>query len=205
MQQLSKLWNQIVGRLPAPCPMWACLAIVLAVSSCSPKIPGPDKVVLSLQPLQELATTEYTVTKVVKATDAGTWYTIGERKILITCEATIKAGIDLGALEAGDISVSGKSISIRLPEPKILSVNLPPANIKVASEDLDFFRMPFSTAEKDALMQQAERQMWQAGKDLGILQQAKVNTQTVLNNFLLQLGFEYIELTYDKPTKTPLG
>jgi hypothetical protein len=54
-------------------------------------------------------------------------------------------------------------------------------------------------------MQQAEKQMWQAGNELGILQQAKVNTQTVLNNFLLQLGFEKIELTYDKPTKTPLG
>jgi len=185
--------------------MRACICLLVLLMACRPKAPDPSKVVTALQPLQELATTEYTVTKVVKATDAGTWYTIGERKILITCEATIKAGIDLATLQASDISVNGKSIKIRLPEPIILSVNMPPANIRVASEDLDFFRMPFSTAEKDALMQQAERQMWQAGKELGILHQAKVNTQTVLNNFLLQLGFEQIELTYDKPTKTPLG
>lgn len=170
-----------------------------ATASCSGRrLPSPAETVASLQQLQELATMEYTITKVVKANDNQTWYKFGDRKILITSEATVKAGIDFSALLEKNISVSGKKISMLLPPPKILSVNLPPENIKVPFQDVSIFRSPFTSGERDALLAQAEQQIRNSGTELGILEQAKTNTQLFLSNFLMQLGFTEVKLTFDK-------
>lgn len=172
------------------------ILLFFLLAACKSQLPGNIETIAALQNMQELATVEYTVTKVVKANDNKIWYTIGDRKILLTCQASIKAGIDLAQLRPDDIKVRGKSITIRLPEPKILSVNLPPENIKVAYSEVGILRSDFTTAEKDALMAQAEKQIWAAGNDLGILEQAKLNTQTFLVGFLKQMGFESIGLEY---------
>ncbi len=72
------------------------ISIATALCSCGGKrLPTPAETVATLQEIQELATVEYTISKVVKASDNKTWYKIGDRKILITCEATVKAGIDM--------------------------------------------------------------------------------------------------------------
>ena len=184
------------------CQRLAAIMIVVSsfslLSSCEKKLPDPIETISALKQIKNLATVEYTVTKVVKANDNLVWYKAGERKILITCEARIKAGIDLDQLTPGDISISGKSVSIHLPQPKILSVNLPPQNIKVAYSEVGFFRDDFTSQERNELVAQAEKQMWAAGKSLGILEQAKLNTQSFLTGFLVQSGFEKVTLTYDK-------
>ena len=177
---------------------WILYGCLLA--SCGGKrLPSPTETVASLQELQELATVEYTITKVVKANDDKTWYKFGDRKILITSEATVKAGIDFSALAEKNITVNGKRISILLPAPKVLSVNLPPENIKVAFQDVSMFRSQFSSGERDGLLAQAEAQIRNSGNELGILEQAKTNTQLFLSNFLIQLGFEEVKLSFDKP------
>lgn len=179
------------------CMRWifACLLITAA---CHDREPGGIETISALRQLQDLATVEYTVTKVVKANDNIDWYKPGERKILITCEASVKAGINLAKLQPEDIYVEGKSIRVKLPEPTILTVNMPPGNIKVAYSEIGFFRSDFSNAEKDALMAQAEKQIWNSGETLGILKQAKLNTETFLHNFFIQLGFEKITIGYDE-------
>lgn len=181
-----------------------CFLLVLC-SACSKKLPGETETIYALQQLQHLATVEYTVTKVVKANDNIEWYKPGERKILLTVQASVKAGIDLGELRRDDVRISGNMISVRLPEPKILLVNMPPENIKVAYSEVGFFRSNFSNAEKDALLAQAEAQVWKAGETTGILQQAKMNTGSFLDQFLIQLGFEGVTLTFqnDPPRFSP--
>lgn len=171
----------------------------LLLTGCGGKnLPTPVDTVAVLREMEELATVEYTITKVVKANDNQTWFKMGDRKILITCEAIVKAGIDLKQLTEKDISRSGKTITLHLPPPKILSVNLPPENIQVAFEKVNLFRDPFSGKERDELMAQAEQQIRDSGAELGIIEQAKVNTRLLLTRVLSQLGFETIILTYDK-------
>jgi hypothetical protein len=172
----------------------SCLLLV----SCHKKMPDTPETIHALQNLQSLATVEYTITKVVKANDNADWYKPGDRKILFTCQASVKAGVDLSAIQPDDITIDGKEIRIHLPSPKILTVNMPPENIKLAYSEVGLFRSDFTNAEKDALVAQAEKQIWNAGETAGIIAQAKLNTQTFMNNFLLQLGFEKIELTYEK-------
>jgi len=174
---------------------------ILATSffcACSGKrVPTPAETVATLQEMEKLATVEYTISKVVKASDNKSWYKIGDRKILITCEATVKAGINMKGITEKNITTSGKTIRIQLPPPEVLSVNLPPEGIRVAFEEVSFFREQFTSAERDDLLKQAEEQIRNSGSELGIITQAKTNTQLFLSKFLLQLGFEKVEISFD--------
>ena len=49
----------------------------------------------------EFGTVEYTVKKLIKANDVGKWYAIGDRKILFSCTAYLKAGIRVAFFRSG--------------------------------------------------------------------------------------------------------
>src|SRR6187200_1056273 len=80
--------------------------------------------VFALKEMSELATVEYTVTKIVKANDDKTWYKLGDRKILMSCSARIKAGIDLSVITEANIHIDGKKIDLILPSAHIISFNM---------------------------------------------------------------------------------
>lgn len=172
------------------------------LTGCRSSTPSPSGIVAAMQQMQELATVEYTLTKVVKASDDQTWYKFGDRKILITCEAKVKAGIDFSAMDTRYISKNGKSISIQMPPPKIISINIPPEKISVAYQEVGFFRTNFNVAEQNELMKQAEKQIIAKSTQLGILEEAKKNTRTWLTGYLAKLGFEEIDLQFDSPIKS---
>jgi hypothetical protein len=152
--------------------------------------------------MSDLATVEYTVTKIIKANDNKTWYKLGERKILMSCEAHIKAGIDMSSITEKNFSINGKDVQLNLPPPKIISLSIPAETIKVEYQDISLFRDPFKTSERDELARQAETQIRNHIDSLGILQQAKINTSLFINNFLVRLGYKNIKINYgaDKPS-----
>jgi hypothetical protein len=157
--------------------------------------------VLSLKELNDLAVTEVKVTKIIKASDEPVWYKVGDRKILISCEASIKAGIDLSQLNENDIVIDGKSITLVLPKSKIISLNLPPGKIKVEYEETGMFRSSFSNAERDALLAQGELQIRQSAEELGVLQTANDHAALFITSFLKQLG--YTTVTIQSKTEVP--
>lgn len=170
--------------------------ILLFFLSCGKKAEQkPD--IFSLREMSDLATVEYTVTKVIKARDNKTWFKIGERKILMTCEAHIKAGIDMSAINEHSFKINEKNISVTLPQPKIISFSLPPEGIKTAYEETGAFRDKFTAADRNALAVQAEKQIKNSIESLGILIQAKVNTALFVTNFLKRLGYENISINYN--------
>jgi hypothetical protein len=178
------------------------LQIVMACllyAGCGKSTPKETSIISALQDMQELATTEYTLTKVVKATDDQTWYKIGDRKILITCEAQVKAGIDFSAIDTRSVSKEGKSIRLQLPPPQIISVNLPPEKIQVAFQEIGFFRSTFTVAEQTDLLRQAEKQINEKAKSLGILEEAQRNARSWLTSYLSMIGFEEIDISFDAP------
>jgi hypothetical protein len=176
--------------------IWYCFAFyALFLNGCG-KLARQKQQILALKTMNDLAVTEYTVTKIVKANDNKTWYTIGDRKILLSCQATIKAGIDLSQLQEEDIVVKGKKITIYLPDPKLISFNIPPGNIKVEYEAVGFLRNEFSSAERDALMVQAENQIRNSMEELGVFKSTKEHTLAFFANFLRRLGFEDIHLNF---------
>ena len=153
--------------------------------------------------MSDLATVEYTVTKIIKANDNKTWFKIGDRKILMSCEAHIKAGVDMSLITKNDFTINDKEISLQLPGPKVVSLSIPAETIKVEYQDISLFRDPFKTAERDQLAAQAEAQIRNSIDSLGILQQAKINTSLFVNNLLVRLGYQNITITYsgDQPLR----
>lgn len=170
---------------------------ILAVISCH-KPPDQRQEVLALRQMGNLATTEYGVTKIVKASDNQTWYKLGDRKILISCQANIKAGIDLTKLTENDVVIEGKNITVYLPPPQMLSLSIPPEKIKVEYKEVSILRDDFDNTERDALLTQAENQIRNSVKELGVMETTEKNTTLFVTNFLKKLGFESVNISYDK-------
>jgi len=172
------------------------LIVLFAISSCAKKPLEHKPDIFSLKEMGDLATVEYTVTKIIKASDDKTWFKIGDRKILMSCEAHIKAGIDLSSLTQNNFSIHDKDITVTLPPPKIISLSIPPEEIKTEYEDVGIFRDKFTSSDRDALAAQAETQIKNSIDSLGILQQAKANTALFVTNFLKRLGYQNINVNF---------
>jgi hypothetical protein len=171
------------------------LLILLIAPGCKRKH-EQERTIFGLKEMSDLATVEYTVTKIIKANDNKTWFKAGERKILMSCEAHIKAGIDMSSINENNFKIDGKNISVQLPPPKIISISIPPEKIKVEYQDVGLFRDPYKSGERDQLAAQAENQIKNSIDSLGILHQAKANTSLFVSNFLKRLGYENIYITY---------
>jgi hypothetical protein len=170
--------------------------ILFFITSCSKKEPEQKPSILSIKEMSELATVEYTVTKIIKANDNKTWFKVGDRKILMSCEAHIKAGVDLSTINENSYKINGNTVELTLPAPKILSFSIPPDKIKVEYQEVSLFRDPFKTAERDQLAIQAEAQIKNSIDSLGILDQAKANTSLLISNMLKQMGYKNITINY---------
>jgi len=147
----------------------------------------------------ELGSVEYTVTKVVKASDDAKWYKIGDRKILFRCTAYLKAGIDLNKLDVSKIVIDEqkKSVSITLPKAELLALNMPPDKSVLAYENVATFRSNFSASDKNHLLQLGEQSIRDEVPNLGILSEAEKNASSFFKSLLSQLDFELITVKFE--------
>jgi len=166
------------------------LLLVLVLFSCSNRQQADlSKTILSLQETGHLVTSEYTLGKVIRASDDKTWYKLGDRKIIINCEAALKAGINLQNISKDNFKVQGDSMSIILPHAQIFSLSIPPNNIQVAYQDIDPLRSAFSASEREALVAQAEPQILSLADSLGILQTAEKNAAVFIQHLFEETGY----------------
>ncbi len=171
------------------------LPLLALMASC-----GPSQEELTRQRVQglskmaELGTVEYTVKKIIK-TDDVVWWKWGKRKIIYTCKAFIKAGIDLKDFSASDVSVDldNKTIAIELPKAKILSFNMPPEEINLEFSMITGFRDQFSPEEKQQLLVLGEKDINDDKKiEEGILQDAEANAKLFFTAMFSQIGYEKV-------------
>jgi hypothetical protein len=169
------------------------LLLLSLAFSC--KQPDPKEKVLKLRDMAELATVEYSFSKVIKASDDQTWYKMGSRKILFTCEAIAKAGVDLSQLKESDVSIdqNGK-INLKLPKGKMILVNIDPDKIREAYRDVNFTRNNFTNQEKEVLLQQAQVNIDSLVAHSGIIEAAEKNAKEIISSWLVQNGLENHEI-----------
>ena len=178
----------------------AALLVLLAACSRGPSLQQQVMQRLSvLSRTAELGTVEYTVRKAVRARDEGDWFKIGNRRILFSCTAYIKAGINLERLPLDKIVVdeSSRSVSLVLPHATVLSINLPPEEIRLEYEDVTGFRQKFSDQERQALLKQGERDIVRDIPSLGILAEAEQNALEFFRPMLEQMGFENVRISFE--------
>lgn len=179
------------------------LALALLSRCGTDDTPVSRQEIYDVRTIGMLSTSEYTVGKIVELNDKGEWYKFGERKILLSCKARIKAGVNLNRLKDGDIQVKGKRIEIQLPPPEIISFEMNPDQIKTEMTDISGFRADFTQEEKNAILQKGEQAIRRdMTTELNILNDAEVNAIAFLKDFYTTLGFEEIII---HGTKKPQG
>ena len=175
------------------------ITAMMILSSCGNSLEQAAKEKLgTLTETAELGTVEYTITKIIKATDKA-FYTIGDRKILFSSSATMKAGVDLEGFSAENITINSKDkeITIHLPKPKILAFNMPPEQTKLEYEKVGALRFDFTAEERNNLLRQGEEAILADAKNIGILADAERNARMFFEAMLSQVGFEKINVVFN--------
>ena len=173
------------------------LCILLAMQGCSRK--NEAAVIHSLSSMNQLGLVEYRVRKIIKADDPGEWYKIGDRKILLSCTAYLKAGIDLaGFSPEEDIVIDRRKgkVSITLPHATLLSLDIPPSEIRQEYDQVTLLRSAFSVQERNQLLRQGERQIRRSVPSLGILEEAEANARKFFESAFYKMDFKEVEVTF---------
>ena len=172
----------------------AMVALLMTGCGKSPKKVAMEKFGVVTE-MSELGTVEYTIAKIIKASDTK-FYTIGDRKILFSCRATMKAGIDMAEFSKKDVKIKGKEITITLPQPKVLAFNMPPEQAKLEYEKVGALRFDFTAEDRNNLLRQGEEAILADAANLGILEDAKKNAKMFFEALLAQAGFEEINVEF---------
>jgi hypothetical protein len=164
-------------------------------SGSGPHEEQTDAVVEQIQTLSDLVTVKYVVEKVVILDDAR-WY--GENRVLLLAHGVVKAGIDLKKLKPGDVVVSGKSISIRLPPPELTDAYLDDRKSRIIDHTTGLLRTFDKDLEQNA-REEAVLDIRGAAIQDHILDDATQRAQLELALFLHEAGYAQVEFNGGKP------
>ena len=177
------------------------LFLLLALPGCRERAAVEDTVqreVEAITAMKQLSLVEYRVSKIIKADDEGAWYKIGERKILLSCTAYLKAGIDLATFGPDDVDVdwTGKRVSVTIPHATLLSLDMPASEIRQEYDHVTMLRQSFTAEERNALLRQGEKQIRDSVPSLGILEKADENARRFFESVFQKMGFESVEVSF---------
>lgn len=150
-------------------------------------------VVEKIQQLQRLETVVYTMDKVVEGDRESLIlpdFLAGD-KLLLVAHGEVIAGVDLGALKTSDVTVSGRTIHVRLPEAQIFSARLDSSQTRVYSRSTGLLVSADPNLESE-VRQKAEQQIRDGALADGILSKATQNAGSTVKSMLLTLGFESV-------------
>lgn len=158
------------------------------IIGCKPSINKVD-IEEQMKSLQEFGTSEYVLSKIIIAED-DQWYTIGDRKVIITMKASVIAGIDFSKIEIKNIN--NNSISLKLPKSKIILLDIKPEDIEYNFFKISLTRSEFTNEELNDIQILGEKSIKGKIEDLKILDEADKNANLFLTSWLKTIGFEKI-------------
>jgi hypothetical protein len=172
-------------------------------------IPDPVTIVSEVRRLARLDTIQYSVEKVITAETAqGPFGFLFGDKLIFVAHGTAIAGVDLGKLAPGDISIAGGTVTIHMPPPEIFVATLDNQKSYVYNRTTGALTHGDTNLETTA-RRAAEDQIRQAALEDGILNQAQANAESFLTRLLAQLGYKDVQFIESQPlptlAPTPLG
>jgi hypothetical protein len=162
--------------------------------------------VMQIQKTSRLYTTEYHIHKIVTHDDVvrlkGNFLSkdfdiplpLGERKVAIPMDATLKAYIDFSDFSENNIERHGDKITILLPDPKI-TLTSSKINQKEIKEYVGFTRSHFTDKELTNYEQQGRKSILDNVPNMGLIQTAQENAARVLVPMLTQMGYQEENIT----------
>jgi hypothetical protein len=104
----------------------------------------------------------------------------------------VEAGVDLGDFGEDDVVVRDDTVTIRLPEPEVLSSSLDEDKTRVYDRDY----APLNVRPDDDLVEEArataEERIEAAARENGILDTARTNAEKSVRAFVEALGFREV-------------
>jgi Protein of unknown function (DUF4230) len=152
-------------------------------------------VVRQIQQLQRLETVVYTMDKIISGEHNNPYlpkFLIGDRLLLVV-HGEVIAGVDLGKIQPGDVSLNGRTISLRIPAAEVFSTRIDNARTRVYSRDTGLFSSPDPNLESEVRVE-AERQLHDAALQDGVLKTAEQNAQNTLSSMLKGFGFDQVQI-----------
>ena len=162
--------------------------------------------IMQVQKCSKLYTSEFKVHKIVTHDDVirlrgsllqqayNIKIPLGERKIAIPMDATLKAYIDFSQFSEKNIEKHGNKITILLPDPKV-TMTSSKIDRKNVRHYVALARANFSDAEMANYEQQGRAAIIQSIPELGIIDMAKENAARVLVPMIVQLGYQEENIT----------
>jgi hypothetical protein len=152
--------------------------------------------VRQIQGLSELVSVKYTVQKVVGLEQKKT--PVGTEKLLLIVQAEVLAGVDLAAVAPSNLKIlPGENVKLTLPPARILHIVIDDKETKVWDRQITWWT-PWVSPDPDLERQArlaATKSIERAALDMGILDQARRNAETVIRNLLQALGAKSVTLS----------
>jgi hypothetical protein len=183
------------------------LALGLALGRLSPSFfnwgkkpePLPD-VITQVRELSRLEGVSYHVERVVDLKDKQQklfGLVSAEDAILLVASGDVIAGVDLGKLEPGDVSVSPdrRSVTLHLPPVEIFSARLDNDRTYVHTRKTDALAERKESLETDA-RRAAEQTIKSAAEEAGIEKRAAESVERTVRSLVRSLGFGDVHVDF---------
>ena len=164
------------------------------------------QMVMQIQQCSRLYTTEVKVHKIVTHDDVvrlkgnlmnrqfNIPLPLGDRKIAIPMDATLKAYIDFSEFDERSIERDGNKITILLPDPQVVLTSSK-INQKEIKEYVGIVRSHFSDSEMSNYEQQGRLAILNSIPDMHIIETAQANAARVLVPMIAQMGYREGNIT----------
>ena len=161
-------------------------------------------VVGKIQKASKLATTEFTVDKLVFGVKNKRilWAVkLNEAQFLAKSQAVIKAGINLEKIKEEDISIENNKINLLLPAVEIINFSYPAERFsKIDILTTNAFTTKINLEDQEYFFRQAELDIRNSLQYMDIVETTQKNTSVMLRAILQNLGYDeiYIDFKEDK-------
>lgn len=177
-----------------------------ATSEADAVIDTIPQLITHIQQCSRLYTTEFVVHKIVTYDDVvrlkGSLFSqqynfrlpIGDRKVAIPMDATLKAYIDFSDFSAQSVERNGQKITITLPPPRVV-MTASKIDQKQVKEYVALTRAHFSDQELSLYEQQGREAILRSIPNMGIIEQARLSAARLLIPIVSQMGFRQEDIT----------
>lgn len=162
--------------------------------------------IMQIQKCSKLYTADYHVHKIITHTDQlklkgsilqqvfNIQLPIGDRKVAIPMDATLKASVDFSHFSKQNIRRNGQKIEIVLPDPEVTmtSSRVDHENVK---KHVSILRSNFTDAELTHLEKQGRAAILNSVPKMGIIDMAKENAARTIIPMIVQMGFKEQDIT----------
>ena len=109
--------------------------------------------------------------------------------------------MELDNLQEEHITVVADSVSIFLPQPKLLSLDMKADMIKEKYNKTGILRSDFSNKEKDIILTAGEKSIRRDIDQTGIFKTSRLNTKLLFVSWLKLAGFNKVNIIFSEKAK----